>query len=301
MIFKNSNLAPVRRESFRFRYLYRCFLLAALLAISIPKTFSQPSNHKLLKQTEVYNSKEELLSRYDRIDIGNNQKVASRESLKLQHNPSARQSDVSAIPKELNAIVVSPDGKHFVAYEEQEGTTPFIFFYNINGELLNKAEVNIYPNVKYSQHGKYVEVFNAFGKEFMVYTREGKLVQDGDYIDLIQDNQEVLYNLFVSDDGKNMLFSTSSKVHLFSFGKQKKWDRPSSAILDCRFVEGGNTVSLKTSSQVRDKINPFDLEILSEANGQLLDSINKVSAIDFIESKVIVGKNSKFYEYEIKR
>ena len=283
-------------ESF-YAHLHKRFFFACLLFIPISNAFSQGSQHRLLKLLEVHDSRKELYDRYDSLTKDVTNHVVDRNKLLAEVNPRNNLE----LPQELNAIIISPNKSYFVAYEEQEQPSPFIFFYNIHGELLNTVATDIYPNIKYSKNSEYVEIFNAFGREFMIYTKEGRLIQKGNYIDLIQDNQEVLYNIFVSNDGENLLLSTSSRIHFFSMDKRKIWEHPSTSILDCQFVEGQRVVSLKSSSQVRDKDSPFNFEILSTSDGQLLDSISKVAEVTFLKNVVIIKKNSEFYEYEYRR
>lgn len=299
MVFESNKNISYNKVLHR-RFLRAHFLTLVTLVVINLSASSQTTKHDLLELSEIYNSEEELYRKYEELEKGSTSNVVNRQQLKLQSSPNSRMANALTIPEELNTIIFSPNKEYFIAYEEQESATPFIFFYKADGKLLKKVEVNIYPNVKYSQNGEYVEVFNTFGREFMVYTKDGDLLQNGDYIELIKDNQEILYNLFVSNDGKNVLMSTSSKVHFFSINKQKLWDHPSSAILECQFTEEAEIVSLKVANQTRDKKNPFSLSILSKSNGQLLDSLSKASTVSFIKSKVIVGKNSKFYEYKIK-
>jgi len=270
-----------------------CLFISVLI---FQDSFSQSTGHKNLKLVETFDSKESLYEKYDSLE--DESRIINPNNTSTSARFSTSGVNFQQLPEKINTVILSPNNKYYVAYEEKENETSHIYFFSSAGKLLNTVEVNIYPNIKYSQNSEYVEVFNRFGRQYMIYTNEGILIQEGDYIDLTQDNQAILHNIFISNDGSSLLISISNKAYLFSSNKIKQWERSSSPIIDCQFLDE-NIINLKLISRQREKANPFNLEVLSKPSGQTLDSINQVSDVIFINSKVIVGKNSRFYEYEI--
>ncbi len=204
----------------------------------------------------------------------------------------------------INTVIESPDKRTFVAYEERESETPYLYFFSREGKLLNKINVNIYSNVKYTQNGQFVAVYNSFGNRFFIFTANGEEIVSGNYIDLIQNKTSPIHSLLVSEDASHFIVATHSEMYLFRRNKslvwKTAWKGPDTFILDTYFFSSQNYFALITTSKSNAANNyRLDLKLVSLQHGHVVDSIQDSPQIQFVGPNILLKKNNQFHEYKV--
>jgi hypothetical protein len=270
---------------------FRLFFFLALFSFNV-----QSQTLKSLQVKRKYTSESEVAQVHP--EFTKKISVTNKSIQILNQGDIKREVKKSGIPSNLNSIVFSPNDEYFVAFEEAENETDFIYFFRSDGTMLSKQMVKIYPNVKFSKNSEHVLVFNNYGREIFLFTKTGLLVFSGDYIDLINDKSKILYNVLVSDDGNDFLINAGDDAHLLNIkNRSVKYKIPVGRVVDGVFDTDKNKIAIKTISE---QSNAVDLKILSRANGKLLDKIEKTSRVEFVLNGVVVFKDSSVIEYVYK-
>ena len=207
---------------------------------------------------------------------------------------------VTDLPNDINDIQISPDKQYFVAYYDGETESKNFYFYHSNGTLLRQYELYGYPQVKYSANGNYVELFNLFGNDFYIFTKQGELCFKGD----IRDYEPHLNNLFISDDGNHILLNTSRLAILIDSSGRVLWKEPSSYIHNVHFVPLKESLIMICSNPEKNRIGeeaPYILKIVSSKTGKLLDErISDISEVYIMNNTIVIKKGETYNEYTIK-
>jgi hypothetical protein len=139
---------------------------------------------------------------------------------------------------------------------------------------------------------------NWFGKGFAFYTKKGELIASyPNYQELIIKSKHApLQFVDVSPDKKVFLIS-SGKLYLFSFeDDQIIWERD--------FAHVSNSLFLQDIIVILciDAINKTrSVKLISRKTGKVINEIKGIGNVSFSEeNKILVSKNKKYYEYEIK-
>lgn len=272
----------------------RQVLLVALMVTSLC-SYGQEANS--LKLNRTFNSEEELHKINP--ETVRSEILIDSKTIKIKErgilNREIKRVD---IPSNINSFVFSPSREYFVAFEETEGRSSFLFFYKSDGNFITKQPLNIYPNVKFSGDGQYVIAFNSFGREILVFSKTGQRIFSGDYIELIKDKTKVLYNVLISENCKEVLINAGEDIHLIDLSSKREIFKVKSGwVLDGNFYSAYNSIALKVNSNID---NLFDIKVFSKKNGNVSTEINGVSKVEFFSSELVVSKNSKVLEYVFK-
>ena len=127
---------------------------------------------------------------------------------------NARGEKITDISKEHNTLLISPDRKYFFTVADAEERSKYICFYTIEGQLLNKYEINNFPSARYSTDGEYVVVSGTFKSKFYVFTKTGEHVMEHNYKDLPQLDHSLL-KTFVSEYDNYILLSGRFDLTLY--------------------------------------------------------------------------------------
>lgn len=208
---------------------------------------------------------------------------------------------IAFLPDELNSIIQSPHKQSFIAFGDLEIPTKYLYFYSHDGRMLNKYEVNMYPNVNYSKNGEFVVVFDSVGHSFFISTHKGALLYEGNYTEFV--SRGPLYAAFVSDDGKHFLLNAAKKVYLCTTEGKCIWELPSPLLYDCYFLSSKGMIILKSidfdlsKKKLEDK---FNAQFISFMNGKILHELTKLAEINFIGELLLIKKGGEFREYKIR-
>ena len=152
---------------------------------------------------------------------------------------------VTELSPNLNTVVVSPNQNYFVAASCGEGWCDALEFYEINGHLLKKEEINASIGITFSTNSEYVVIQNidsskAFG-EITLFTKTGDFIRRYDYGAQLRD---YLFAAHVSDHVEWLLFSMFKSAYLVAGDGQILWQKPYLRIIDCRFYPEKNQLIL---------------------------------------------------------
>jgi len=273
---------------------YSIVLLIFLLWLSFFSCHSQ--NFNTLKVKQRYSSEADY-EKANPSQIKNRVSTTGKSIQIYNQGNLIQQINKSSIPPNLNSLILSPQGDYFVAFEEAENATDYLYFFRSDGVLLSKHLINIYPNVKYSTNGEYVIVFNNYGKNILLFDKNGNLSFTGDYTDLIKDRSKILYNVFFSENGNDLLINAGNDAHLVTTKDRViKFKTSVGRVIDGDF-RSDKEIVLKTASE---RIGLIDLKILSKSNGLILDTMDQAKRIELTINGVVVFKNSSIVEYEFK-
>ena len=260
--------------------------------------FLHAQSFNALTPTKTFSSETGLLKAYPqfakrKITIDKSHINVLRDDIVLQ-----KQIPRNNVPPNLNSILFSPLGDYFVAFEETEVQSDYLYFYDPHGVLLAKQRVDVYPVVRYSNDGEYVTVYDSFGSEVFIFNKFGKLLFNTDYIELTKVHNEVLYGVFVSEDATLVILNVGEELYLCSVkSKQKIYSVTSGWILDASFYSNKGRVVMRTTTN-KNGIN--DLKVFSIPDGELLDQISQVTRVEFTPAGAVVFKNNVIQEYLVK-
>jgi len=212
------------------------------------------------------------------------------------------QINLSSIPQGVNTLILAPDKKSFIVFEEKENETDYIYFYDSSGKQINKQLLNIYPRVKYSNNGLFVEVINMFGNQIFLFKPDGNLLYNLDYTELIQNVEPILNNIHMVDN-KNILLNIDNKIQLIDIDRvTSKWEFQSGKTINCSVVNKGKNICLITYSQdINKKTNkPYEnLYILSANNGELIYQVTNRDKMYLVGDKIYDIENSEVKVYVV--
>ena len=132
--------------------------------------------------------------------------------------------------------------------------------------------------------------------QIFVFEANGTLLFSGNYIDLIKDRTKVLDNVFVSEDGKDLLVNAGGKIYSFDMGsKNKKFESE---------IGGWALASNSSDGILAFKITvpnsekgTYDFKVLSRSDGKTLDHLSGLKKIDFVKTGVLMSMDSDILEY----
>ena len=275
----------------------KCYRIVSLSCLLFFSRFNcQSQNLNTLEVKRIYSSEADY-EKANPSDIKNSVSTTDKSIQIFNQGSLTQQINRSSIPSDLNSFILSPKGDYFVAFEEAEKATDYLYFFRSDGNLLSKHLVNIYPNVKYSTNGEYVIVFNSYGSDIFLFDKSGNLSFTCDYTDLIKDKSKILYNVFFSENGNDLLINAGNDAHLVTTKDRViKFKTSVGRVIDGDF-RSDKEIVLKTASE---RIGLIDLKILSKSNGLILDTMNQAKRIELTINGVVVFKNSGIVEYEFK-
>lgn len=212
------------------------------------------------------------------------------------------QLNLSDIPRGVNTLILAPDKKSFIVFEEKENETDYIYFFDSSGKQINKQLLNIYPKVRYSDNGLFVEVINMFGNHFFVFKPDGNLLYNLDYTELIQNVEPILNNIHMIDD-KRVLLNIDNKIQLINVDENTaKWVFQCGKTINCSVINKGNYMCVIAYSQdINTKTNkPYEnLYILSTNNGELIYQVTNRDKMYLVGNKIYDIENSVVKVYVV--
>jgi hypothetical protein len=204
---------------------------------------------------------------------------------------------------EQNIITTDPARNYLLAYTGGEiSFTPALFFYDVNGNRLNRYDINAnLLRIEYSHDGKHIKVIEPDKNRFLIFTLTGQLDFEYNYKSLSDAPSSQLFKIFLSDSGNLILLSMLHKMILMNKEGVVLWQVPSNIILDCKINEKQECILAYTFHENGEIYHsPKQMAIYTLASGQVLDRIQDVELMHLDYNSFIVEKEGGYREYEFK-
>lgn len=271
----------------------RIYVILIFLSHVVAGVCAQSSS---LMLSETYKNKDELYSR--NLSILKNEYMSFKEGTLNIEDFSGRISEVNVknIADGLNSFFLSPTGNYFVAFEEREGPSDYLYFYTREGLVIERCRLNIYPSIRFTLDGKYVAAFDSFGKEIFILDSAGSLLRVLNYQEVIGDKTSPLTNIVLSDDGERMLINADSFSYVFDIGTNKISARlKTNLIVEGAFIPKQDKVVLISSTHGSGKtLSVVTLE------GEVVDTLNGIEDVYSLGTRILVKRNSQYECYVVR-
>jgi len=193
---------------------------------------------------------------------------------------SARGIVLTQLPQEANHVSASDDGRFLVAYHSYDGAgdSSDVFFYDSLGRQLGQGRADGYPRVTYSANGDFVAVYSEIGDGYRLCTSRGALLCTARFTEFAGSGT-VLYGVFPSNDGREVLLSTSKSVLLVDAAGKAAWSTPSTPVLAACLPGKGEAVRvLALDPDAARMVAPAICRVclVDRSSGQVVDVIRNV-------------------------
>lgn len=221
--------------------------------------------------------------------------VAQFDSLmKAEEQKKPRINFAAAIDK-FDVKMVSPDGEYVVAFDVEHLYTDKLYFFSKSGELLAEHFIGFTPSIKFSYSGNYIEIFNQVGRVFYLFSKNGKLIKQGDYLEFTNSNGEFLTNILYIENYKEILFSTNKATYLYDevFGVKKKIP----GYCTRAYYDPIKKILLMNDARFEEK--SMDIRIIETIKWENVEIINDATNFWKEREHFVIYKNKKIKRYEI--
>lgn len=215
---------------------------------------------------------------------------------------NARGEVITQLAPVVSSIEVSPTRQNFVAYTYNvyDMISDILYFYDMNGTLLNEQKIIEEPRITYSQNGEFVQVYSDSDHNFAIFTKNGDPIYQGNYVRLIPNVRSALWNVHTSEQAEYMLLGVDLNIYLYTRGEKFLWKNATSGfdVADCLFFSKHEKIALQiaTGGAGDDRYN---LQIHSLTTGEMLDKISGIAEIRDLNGHLLIKKEGSFYEYQL--